>query len=268
MYKSKSRLIFAPGFHYLTNNSLLTIAIYKMKKKNSRRQGFTLIELLVVITIIGILAGIAFVGFGDVFGTAGRTAAQKNLKTVYESLAAKTLNFPTTDTVSSADQFAAWFRTKTKDTRPELWFLPDDELVVELNEDGNDGVPSNIPSDGSEFSATQSAALGYAVAIPTAGDAKSRSFVTNLESGPFPILWTSGLDGERWSDTSPWAGEGGHVLFSDGTVRWFEQTTNANGDGVFIKSVDKGEDKPESFENTSSITDAVPSSWTIYDPRQ
>ena len=48
-----------------------------MNKDQSKRKGFTLIELLVVITIIGILAGIAFVGFGDVFGTAGRTAAQK-----------------------------------------------------------------------------------------------------------------------------------------------------------------------------------------------
>ena len=80
-----------------------------MKKNRSTRKGFTLIELLVVITIIGILAGIAFVGFGDVFGTAGRTAAQKNLKTVYESLAAKTRIFPS-DEVSSAEEFAAWFR--------------------------------------------------------------------------------------------------------------------------------------------------------------
>ena len=37
-----------------------------MNKKN-KKKGFTLIELLVVITIIGILAGIAFVGFGDVW---------------------------------------------------------------------------------------------------------------------------------------------------------------------------------------------------------
>ena len=80
-----------------------------MNEKN-KKKGFTLIELLVVITIIGILAGIAFVGFGDVFGTAGRTAAQKNLKTVYESLAAKTRNFPTTDDVTSAEEFVAWFR--------------------------------------------------------------------------------------------------------------------------------------------------------------
>ena len=60
-----------------------------MEMKNQRKKGFTLIELLVVITIIGILAGIAFVGFGDVFGSAGRTTAQKNLKTVYESLSCK-----------------------------------------------------------------------------------------------------------------------------------------------------------------------------------
>ena len=236
-----------------------------MNEKN-KKKGFTLIELLVVITIIGILAGIAFVGFGDVFGTAGRTAAQKNLKTVYESLAAKTRNFPTTDDVTSAEEFVAWFVKRPK--IPALSFgSPDDELVVELNEDGNDGVPSNIPATKDGFTGEQVKALGYAVAIPKAGEAKSRSFVTNLESGPFPILWTSGLDSDRWSDSSPWAGEGGHVLFSDGTVRWFEETKNDNGDGVFIKAIDKGEDVPDTFENSESIRDAVPDSWEIYDPR-
>ena len=156
---------------------------------------------------------------------------------------------------------------KTKDTRPELWFLPDDELVVELNEDGNDGVPANIPATKDGFSSEQVKALGYAVAIPKGGEAKTRSFVTNLESGPFPILWTSGLDSERWTDSSPWAGEGGHVLFSDGTVRWFEETQNDKGDGVFIKAIDKGEDVPDTFTNSESIRDAVPDSWEIYDPR-
>jgi len=239
-----------------------------MNKKNTRRrQGFTLIELLVVITIIGILAGIAFVGFGDVFGTAGRTAAQKNLKTVYESLAAKTRNFPTTESVTSAQDFVAWFRSKTKDTRPDLWYLADDELVVELNEDGNDGTPPNIPTKGDEFSQGQSQALGYAVAIPTSGEAKSRSFVSNLESGRFPIMWTAGLEEDGWSDNSPWAGAGGHVLFSDGSVEWYETTTNDSG-GIFIKAVDKGEEVPDSIENTSSISEAIPGSWTPYDPRK
>jgi len=239
-----------------------------MNKKN-KKKGFTLIELLVVITIIGILAGIAFVGFGDVFGTAGRTAAQKNLKTVYESLAAKTRNFPTTDSVSSPEEFVAWFRTKTKDTRPELWYLPDDELVMNLIEDDND--LANIPATKDGFDSEQADALGYAVAIPKAGEAKVRSFVTNLESGPFPILWTSGLgeqDPSRWSDSSPWAGEGGHVLFSDGTVRWYDETQKENGEGVFIKAIDKGEDVPDTYRNTEMIEDAVPATWQIFDNRK
>ena len=80
-------------------------------------------------------------------------------------------------------------------------------------------------------------------------------------------MWTSGLDSERWSDSSPWAGEGGHVLFSDGTVRWFEETQNDNGDGVFISAIDKGEEVPETFQNSEAIRDAVPDSWEIYDPR-
>ena len=80
-------------------------------------------------------------------------------------------------------------------------------------------------------------------------------------------MWSAGLEGERWSDNSPWAGEGGHVLFSDGTVRWFEETTQ-NDTGVFTKAVDKGEDVPESFESTESIRDAVPASWEIYDGRK
>ena len=236
-----------------------------MNKKN-KKKGFTLIELLVVITIIGMLAGIAFVGFGDVFGTAGRTAAQKNLKTVYESLAAKTRNFPTTDTVSTQEEFVAWFRTKTKDTRPELWYLPDDELSMILVEE--DENLANIPATKEGFSSEQADALGYAVAIPKAGEAKTRSFVTNLDSGPFPILWTSGLSSERWNDSSPWAGEGGHVLFSDGTVRWFDETVKENGEGVFIKAVDKGEDVPDTYENTESIEDAVPETWEIFDNRK
>jgi prepilin-type N-terminal cleavage/methylation domain-containing protein len=107
-----------------------------MNQKQSKKKGFTLIELLVVITIIGILAGIAFVGFGDVFGTAGRTAAQKNLKTIYESLVTNSqFSFPMSDDVKSSADFAIWYRKKTNDTRPELWFLPDDEKVRDLVDD-------------------------------------------------------------------------------------------------------------------------------------
>ena len=81
-------------------------------------------------------------------------------------------------------------------------------------------------------------------------------------------MWTAGLDSERWTDSSPWAGEGGHVLFSDGTVRWFDETRKENGEGVFIKAIDKGDDVPDTYDNTESIRDAVPNSWEIYDERK
>ena len=98
-----------------------------MNMSKMRKKGFTLIELLVVITIIGILAGIAYVGFGDVLFSAGRTATEKNLKTIYETLVQKTQSFPMSDDVKSVDEFAVWFRNKTKETRTELWFIQDDE---------------------------------------------------------------------------------------------------------------------------------------------
>ena len=165
-------------------------------KKAHRKKGFTLIELLVVITIIGILAGIAFVGFGDVFSTAGRTTAQKNLKTVYEALAAKTRSFPMEGSSSldeaSVEGFIVWWRNKTNDTRPELWFVGEDEKVKDLQGDeSGPGVPSNI-SDEVEMEGEQKEALGYCVALP-GEDAETKNFLTSLKSGAFPLIWSRGL---------------------------------------------------------------------------
>jgi len=239
-----------------------------MNIQNKRKKGFTLIELLVVITIIGILAGIAFVGFGDVFGSAGRTTAQKNLKTVYEALAAKTRSFPMTTDVDSVEKFVVWWRGKTKDTRPELWFIGEDEEVKNLAEDPDGpGVPSNIPDDEADFDAEQVKAIGYCVAIP--GDtAETRNFLANLKSGAFPLIWSRGLDSgdDKWSPDGAWGGEGGHVLFSDGTVRWYDDTKGKDEEGVFTKAINKKDDADAKAEPTSDISAALPEGWEIYKP--
>jgi prepilin-type N-terminal cleavage/methylation domain-containing protein len=239
-----------------------------MEMKNQRKKGFTLIELLVVITIIGILAGIAFVGFGDVFGSAGRTTAQKNLKTVYEALAAKTRSFPMDTDVDSVEKFVVWWRTKTKDTRPELWFIGEDEEVKNLAEDPDGpGVPSNIPDDDADFDADQIKALGYCVALP-GDDAETRNFLANLKSGAFPLIWSRGLDSgdDKWSPDGAWGGEGGHVLFSDGTVRWYDDTKGKDEEGVFTKAINKDDDADAKAEPTSDIEQALPTGWKVYKP--
>jgi prepilin-type N-terminal cleavage/methylation domain-containing protein len=236
-----------------------------MNQKQSKKKGFTLIELLVVITIIGILAGIAFVGFGDVFGTAGRTAAQKNLKTIYESLVTNSqFSFPMNDDVSSAADFAIWYRKKTNDTRPELWFLPDDEEVRDLQDaEGSDGLPSQIPDEYGSLDNVKDA-VGYSVAIP-GDDAETRKFVTNLKSGAFPIIWTRGLESgsEKWSIDSPWAGEGGHVLFSDGTIRWYDNTKGDDENGIFSTAINKEDGADKKSEATNDISAALPIGWEM-----
>jgi prepilin-type N-terminal cleavage/methylation domain-containing protein len=236
-----------------------------MNKNYPKKKGFTLIELLVVITIIGILAGIAFVGFGDVFGTAGRTAAQKNLKTIYESLVTSSqFSFPMSDDVKSAADFAIWYRKKTNDTRPELWFLPDDEQVRDLIEDeSGDGIPSQIPSEYGELDGVKDA-IGYSVAIP-GDDAESRKFNRNLKSGAYPIIWTRGLEAgsDDWDVDSPWAGEGGHVLFSDGTIRWYDDTKGQSEEGVFTSAINKEDDADKKAEPTNDVTAALPIGWEM-----
>ena len=70
-------------------------------------------------------------------------------------------------------------------------------------------------------------------------------------------------------DSSPWAGEGGHVLFSDGTVRWFEEAQNDKGDGVFIKAIDKGEDVPipSLTPNPFAMRFRIPGRFTILETK-
>ena len=236
-------------------------------KKAHRKKGFTLIELLVVITIIGILAGIAFVGFGDVFSTAGRTTAQKNLKTVYEALAAKTRSFPTSSDVGTVQEFVVWWRNKTKDTRPELWFINEDEAVSELREDeSGPGLPPNIPSDDADFEGDQVSALGYCVAIP-GEDAETRNYLTSMKSGAFPLIWSRGLEGGKtsWDLDGAWGGDGGHVLYSDGTVKWYENT-EGNGDGVFMSVINRSDGEDATSDPTDDIQEALPKGWTILKP--
>mgnify|MGYP001324893265 CR=1 FL=1 len=79
-------------------------------------------------------------------------------------------------------------------------------------------------------------------------------------------MWTRGLDtgATEWVDSSPWEGEGGHVLFSNGKVEWFESTrTEDRPEGVFKKYHDDltGEDA-----YTSDIGAAIPYGWVILKP--
>jgi antitoxin component YwqK of YwqJK toxin-antitoxin module len=193
----------------------------------------------------------------------GLLAAKKNLKTIYESLVTNSqFSFPMTDDVKSSADFAIWYRKKTNDTRPELWFLPDDEKVRDLIEDeSGGGIPSQIPSEFGELDDVKDA-IGYSVAIP-GDDAESRKFNRNLKSGAYPIIWTRGLESgsDKWDVDSPWAGEDGLVLFSDGTIRHYDDTKGQDGNGVFKTAINKFDEADKKSESTYDIYDALPVGW-------
>ena len=194
-----------------------------------------------------------------------RTTAQSNLKTVFESLAQKTRYFPMAEDVGSVEKFVVWWRNKTKDTRPDLWFIGEDEELKDLAEDSDGpGIPANIPDDAANFEADQVKALGYCVALP-GNDADTRSFLGILISGAYPIMWSRGLDAgdDKWSPDGAWGGEGGHVLFSDGTARWYDDTKGKDDKGVFTKAINNNESSDKKVEPTYNIKDALPAGWQI-----
>ena len=237
-----------------------------MNIKIKKKKGFTLIELLVVITIIGILAGIAIGAFGGIFGQAGQLAAKDKLMDIHKGIVQAykgQAKFPTSDSLEEQTPagFAIWFRKKTRNTEASLWYIDEDDRVLTLTDDGGPGKPPQIPTNPSDLDTEQKDAIGWTIAIP--GDGASTKLDQNLQSGPFPIMWTRGHTGDAWDPDSPWSGEGGHVLYSNGKVEWFESTTTDNGDGVFAKPPADDADADADIEKVTDPKDALPEGWEI-----
>ena len=82
------------------------------------------------------------------------------------------------------------------------------------------GIPSTMPTDVGDLDDDQKNAMAWSIAIP--GEDANPKLEQNLRSGPFPIMWTRGHEGDEgtWDPDSPWSGDGGHVLFSNGKVEF------------------------------------------------
>jgi len=230
-----------------------------MKNQKPRRKGFTLIELLVVITIIGILAGIAIGAFGSIFGQAGQLSAADKLgdihKAITQAYSGRT-KFPTNLDDQSPAGFADWFAKKTRQPDASFWYIDEDDKVLALMEEGGSGLPSSMTGN---LDQDQKDAIAWVIALPNTDEASSK-LDQNLRSGPFPIMWTRGLSGTEWDADSPWSGDGGHVMFSNGRVDWFETTEN-DGGGVFLKPPPEDADEDAELELVSNIEDALPPGW-------
>ena len=81
-------------------------------------------------------------------------------------------------------------------------------------------------------------------------------------------MWSRGLEAgdDTWDPGGAWGGEGGHVLFSDGTVRWYDDTKGNDDTGVFTTAINKKDAADKKAEPTSDISAALPEGWEIYKP--
>ena len=236
-----------------------------MKDNSYRKKGFTLIELLVVITIIGILATVAIGPMGDLIFGASKDASGTSLKEMFKKLHTGSKNtqvrWPGQETIQSAQGFATWFTKKTAMDDAGIWFLPNDPNIEAL-EDQAIELPDRILNKEGSLDEVK-AAFGYNIAVPTS---LYYTIKQQPPSGPFPIMWTRGLDkgDTEWSDDSPWEGEGGHVLYSDGKVEWIEATqSEEQQQGVFKKYREK---KGEDDAFVSDIGEAIPEGWEVLKP--
>ncbi len=67
-----------------------------------------------------------------------------------------------------------------------------------------------------------------------------------------PLAWTRGLrpDG-TWAPDSPWEGQGGHILFLDGHVEWFDRLKLNDPNGAYFY-------KYGTYTQTINIHEALP----------
>jgi prepilin-type N-terminal cleavage/methylation domain-containing protein len=237
-----------------------------MKLRSEKKKGFTLIELLVVITIIGILAGIAIGPMGDILFNTSKTAASKNLKGMWDKISTnngdlESFKWPGKETINSAQGFATWFTKKTAMDDAAIWFLSKDPILEEFDDGDGPKIPERITNKEGSLDDVKDA-FGYSMAVPPT---RSRS-IPESPSGPFPLMWTRGLESgaTEWSKESPWEGSGGHILFSNGKVEWYDNTEGEEQEGVFKTYREKGDDQDDTL--TTDIKQAIPDDWEILQP--
>ena len=87
------------------------------------------------------------------FRSCRSTCSRRLITSIYKGLVQKykgQVKFPKGDTLDeeSPAGFAIWFRNKTRNPEPGLWYIDEDDKALALVEDEDGpGIPSSIPTD-------------------------------------------------------------------------------------------------------------------------
>ncbi|GHB90287.1 type II secretion system protein [Cerasicoccus arenae] len=191
-----------------------------LSRKTRSRKGFTLVELLTVIAIIGILAALIIPAVGKVQESAKKSAAASNGRQIglaYNTFAnsgGKTRNITSGGTGDSAlnagdaGDYAFILAKYGGLNDASIWYIDsDDELADAI-------IPKTV-MDATEES--------HQLVGPVSWDVIA-NLTKNAPTSTTPLAATRGTDGTNstWDETSPWKGDGGHIIFLDGHVAWYD----------------------------------------------
>lgn len=219
-----------------------------MKKPTKKNKGFTLIELLVVITIIGILAMLAFKGKAQMDVMATKTISLNNMREILrayniydeaitETIEEEEMTNDDGDEVSySSGSNHDWAAVLAADDQSmdnaDLYMLAKDSVARSVNKAKD--AKTVIDPDSDED-------------MPTLDtDFKESILCFNFFAGlrepdhmpnP-PVGYTAGLkDDGKWGKKAPMKSAGGHIGYLDGSVKFFKKI----GKEDFRKYDDKAE---------------------------
>lgn len=223
-----------------------------MNKNKRKQSGFTLIELLTVIAIIGLLAGILIPTVGGVRENAQKLKSASNLRAIGQAYInysqggsrVKTITQSKLENTQSGDNIHGvieFFAKNAGLTDASVWFIDADPAVTSYG----DEIPTIVgfKNEDNIFELSEQ----WSTDLPVGYDFAVGLNPSAANSTKTPLAWTRGLnEAGTWPKSSPWEG-GGHILFYDGHVEFFNEI--GEDDGYLVN--------PKTGQSTNNIFDII-----------